>query len=83
MNDQVSQPYKKDNFGRARILLNIAQSSKAKRETIWILRTEREQYFKMKTASSFVMCTESRGNVRGNECAVVIMVEGREQQGPK
>jgi hypothetical protein len=48
-------------------------------ETVWILRTEREEYFKMVTALSFVMCTESRDNVRGDKCAVVIMVEGRER----
>jgi len=42
-------------------------------ETIRILRTEREQYFKMLTALSFDMCIESRGNVRGDKCAVAIM----------
>ena len=41
-------------------------------ETIWIFRTEREQYFKMLTALPFAMCIASRGNVRGDKCAVVI-----------
>jgi len=54
----------------------------AKEETIWIFRTEREQYFKIIAAIPFVMCIESRGNVRGDKCAVAFMVERGEQQRP-
>jgi len=60
----------------------MALNPKAKAETIWIFRTEREQYFKMIAALSFVVCIESRGNVRGDKCAVAFMAEGGEQQGP-
>jgi hypothetical protein len=43
----------------------------AEEETIWILQTEFEQYFKMITVLSFVVGIESRG--KGNKCAVAIM----------
>ena len=56
----------------------MALNPKAKAETIWIFRTEREQYFKMIAALSFVMCIESRGNVRGDKCAVAFMAAGVE-----
>ena len=60
----------------------MAWNPKVKGETIWIIRTEREQYFEIIAAISFVMCIESRGNVRGDKCAVAFIAEGGEQQRP-
>ena len=60
----------------------MALNPKAKAETIWIIRTEREQYFEIIAALSFVMCIESRGNVRGDKYAAAFMAEGGEQQRP-
>jgi len=60
----------------------MARNPKAKGKTIWIFRTEREQYFKIIAAISFVMCVASRGIVRGNKCAMAFMAEGGEQQRP-
>ena len=56
----------------------MALNLKAKGKTIWIFRTEREHYFI--AAICFVMCIESRGNVRGDKCTVAFMAEGGEQQ---
>jgi hypothetical protein len=62
---------------------NITRGLMAEEEIIWIFRTEFEQYFKMITVLSFVVCIESRGNVKGNKCAVAIMRGEGVQQIPK
>jgi hypothetical protein len=51
-------------------------------ETVWILGTVREQYVNTVNGLSFFMRIESQGNVRGDKCAVLIMVQGGEQQRP-